>query len=132
MIVVTNYREYYNEKNGYYFLRVYQPIKCPACSGMCLRISGRYRRYAILSTGERVIYNLRRFYCNSCDKTHVELPDSIIPLLHYTAEAVQLSLNYPNMYPCEKSTYKRWMKRFCTANIRLGHGLRMHKNSIKL
>lgn len=111
MIIVKNYREFYNETRDYYVLRVYQQINCPACFSGQLRVSGRYRRYAIMDTGERITYSLRRYQCTECGRSHVELPDSIMPFMHYTSDAIQMCLAHPELSPCERSTYNRWQQR---------------------
>ncbi|MFQ9150870.1 MAG: DUF6431 domain-containing protein [Blautia sp.] len=43
-----------------------------------------------LGTGEKIRYSLKRYQCSGCGKTHVELPDSIIPFKHYTADAIYM------------------------------------------
>lgn len=113
MIIVANYKEYYNDAKGYYTIRVYQQLNCPMCFSDQLKVIGRHRRYARLGTGERIRYSLKRYQCSGCGKTHVELPDSIIPFKHYTADAIYMSLTNPELYPCERSTYERWRQNRC-------------------
>lgn len=66
-----------------------KPI-CPDCKG-CLTVTGSKRRIAKDSSGKQYIFNLRRLYCSSCNRLHLEVPDCIEPYKRYfrlTREAV--------------------------------------------
>lgn len=89
---------------------------CPLCNGK-LKYYDTVKRIVLYKYRAKKKVYIRRFKCNSCKKTHRELPDFIYPFKFYDADIIQgfveglITYDTPGFedYPCE-TTIMRWIK----------------------
>lgn len=62
-------------------------ISCPVCSGE-LKYYDHVHRIMKGKEGTKQIIEVRRMQCKKCHKIHRELPDEILPYLHYERDIV--------------------------------------------
>lgn len=112
MIVSTHYTEYIDKRTGCIVVQRLDLALCPTC-GSVLKVSGTKNRKVINAAGEELHYRLKRYYCSLCNRTHLELPDKIMPRKHYATDVIYNSvINHVADYPCEITTYNRWQQEF--------------------
>lgn len=83
---------------------------CPVCGGS---LSGydRRRRVVLDDTGQPSTYLLRRLWCTRCRRLHLEMPDSIRPHKHYSAQLITETISGAvDSCPADDSTIRRWKK----------------------
>lgn len=62
-------------------------------------------------SGEKYVFNLRRFKCDKCNKLHEEIPDLMKPYKQYSKEAIETAISGNcNYYSMEDITVYRWKK----------------------
>lgn len=90
---------------------------CPVCGG-ALKLYDHVMRMIKIQKGVKTYIYIRRLRCTKCGRVHRELPEHIIPHIHYDKAIVNGVLNgwispddleYED-YPCEM-TMIRWKER---------------------
>lgn len=90
---------------------------CPVCGGT-LKLYDHVMRTIKIQKGVKTYIYIRRLRCTKCGRVHRELPEHIIPHIHYDKAIVNGVLNglispddleYED-YPCEM-TMIRWKER---------------------
>lgn len=95
-------------QNQIFFIRSKEESCCPICNGSVTVRDTRDRK-VIDDSGTRKLYRLRRLKCRSCNKLHIELPDSMIPYKHYEAAVIEAALDgTTDSCPADNSTIQRW------------------------
>ncbi|MFZ3130164.1 MAG: DUF6431 domain-containing protein [Desulfosporosinus sp.] len=108
MIIVTRYTVEYDEEHGTYKVRNLNTPLCPDCGRLLSGYDTR-ARHVIDSSGTSRWFLLRRLYCNSCCKLHLELPDFMQPKKHYDARLIEDVLSgHSDSCPADDSTIRRW------------------------
>lgn len=88
------------------------PPYCPVC-GYLMSGYDKRRRGVIESDGSKTIYSLRRLYCGRCRRLHLEIPASIAPNKHYSAQTIAETVSGKAAHcPAESSTMRRWRKNY--------------------
>ena len=91
-----------------FFIRSKEESCCPICNGRVTVRDSRNRK-VIDDTGKCKVYKLRRLKCTSCNKLHLELPDSMVPYKHYEAAVIESTLDgVTDSCPADNSTIQRW------------------------
>lgn len=93
-------------------------MPCPHCDSR-LKYRDSCIRYIKAEGGKNIRLLIRRLKCIRCKRLHRELPDSIVPFKHYSAEVISGVLDGviraedldTEDYPCEK-TMDRWQQWF--------------------
>ena len=95
---------------------------CPHCGKPLATRDHRSRIWKWYRGVKRQII-VRRMFCSTCDKLHIELPDVLVPHKHYGSEVIENVVDDVSTpddlttedYPCEK-TMERW-KNWIAINI---------------
>lgn len=69
------------------------------------------RRYIKDSSGRKIPFNLRRFYCKNCDRLHVELPDLVMPYSQYDLATKERVRWGDDLFGGDDSTMRKWRKK---------------------
>ena len=97
---------------------------CPAC-GKELTGHGTKKRHNKDENGDKVWYQIPRKECKKCKKTHIMLPDFMIPYKHYRAEIIEAVIDGTDIYfAIEESTIYRWKRWFRNIKEQLNSNLR--------
>ncbi|WP_442957197.1 DUF6431 domain-containing protein [Petrocella sp. FN5] len=97
---------------------------CPVCGNPLSGYDTKLRN-GIQSDGSRRKYRIRRLRCTGCKKTHVELPDFLVPRKHYEVAVIEARLDKTsNDCPADDSTIRRWLVHFCQIKEQLEGMLR--------
>ena len=83
-----------------------EEIPCPVCHHK-LFVHGTCKRKIRNEDGRVQILCLRVLECESCGKTHREIPDILVPYKRYSAEAICAIEENPGVCAAEPSTRKR-------------------------
>lgn len=98
---------------------------CPVCSGK-LNVRGTCVR-KVQQAGTIQKLRLRVMKCQSCQKTHREIPSNIIPYKRTgLADFCEIAEAGPNDYPCDTSTWQRmklWLSWFLAFARSVEHSL---------
>jgi hypothetical protein len=97
------------ERGGFFYVISNEARYCPVCHNLLYR-SGTRQRVWRVSEDEKRILIILRLYCESCDKTHRELPDCIVPYKRYGAQIIEdiVVSNEPDQnLPCPPGTVRR-------------------------
>ena len=107
MVVISEYRQEWDETAA--GCRIYsdEASVCPLCSGFLWRFGTRSRGI-IQSCGEKLRLIIRRWKCKMCGKIHHELPDIMVPYKRHCAETVEnIVADKTAEVCCEESTTRR-------------------------
>jgi transposase-like protein len=92
MIIITNYTEEYNlEKEAHYIITV-ETMRCPKCNGE-LKKNGRPKRTLKKADGTTQILKVQRYKCETCNASHRELPDTIVPYKRMERAIIEQIIN---------------------------------------
>ncbi len=109
MLIATHFREELRPDGVRLIHNLDWPV-CPDC-GEALSGYDRRRRTVRDDKGEVSVYLLRRLYCRQCGCLHLELPDTMHPQKHYTAQLIaQTVAGSIDFCPADNSTIRRWRK----------------------
>lgn len=109
MVIVERYREAMRSDGVRVIYNLDRPL-CPACGGSLSGYDHR-RRVALDDIGQPSIYLLRRLWCVRCRRLHLEIPDSIQPHKHYSAQLITGTIfGMVDSCPADDSTIRRWKK----------------------
>ena len=65
-------------------------------------------RMMIDGGGSKILFFIRRLWCNSCERIHHELPDIFVPYKRHSAETIlKIIDDDAGSAPCESSTISR-------------------------
>lgn len=65
-----------------------ETIPCPICGGHLLQ-RDRRKRCVIDQEDTKLVFSLRRLFCDRCKRLHTELPDFIIPYKRYGSKVIE-------------------------------------------
>ncbi len=87
------------------------PVICPDCGGD-MAVKDSKRRYIKDESGRKLPFNLRRFYCPSCDRIHTEIPDLVTPYCQYdNATKERVKSGECATFAGDDSTIRKWRKK---------------------
>lgn len=99
-------------KKHIFFIESKEKHNCPVC-GEPLSGYDTKLRHGKQSDGSRKSYRIRRLRCTGCRRTHVELPDFLVPRKHYEAKVIEAQLDCTrDDCPADDSTIRRWIGHF--------------------
>ncbi|MCD8300900.1 MAG: DUF6431 domain-containing protein [Clostridiales bacterium] len=117
MIILSKYKTKYNPQKQ--AIQIIPDLgqdepRCPFCGGELI-LRDHCTRTSLELGGDATQYYIRRMKCSTCGAIHRELPDSIVPYKHYSAEviggvvdgSVSEAVLDEVSYPCE-TTVNRW------------------------
>lgn len=76
-----------------------------------MKVKDSKRRYIKDSSGRKIPFNLRRFYCPTCDRLHVELPDLVSPYSQYDLATKERVRRGDDSFGGDDSTMRKWRKK---------------------
>lgn len=109
MCVITGKRIPY-KRNGIWYYKGREILTCPVC-GSRLYSHGTCRRKVTME-GYTETHHLRVLKCRKCNRTHRELPDTIIPYKHYGRKLIGAIVAGEAKRGYEESTRYRLMQWF--------------------
>ena len=123
MIIVTQFTSYSKDKILY--IRGMEAIPCPVCGGR-LFVHGTCERKSRDETGQVHLLQLRVMECESCGRTHREIPDILVPYKRYSTEAICTITEKPEVCTAEPVTCKKislWLSCFLYYAQQIAEGL---------
>ena len=87
------------------------PVLCPLCKKE-MKVKDSKRRYIKDETGRKVPFSLRRFFCETCNQIHSEIPDLVYPYSQYdTATIERVRSGDHATFGGDDSTIRWWRKK---------------------
>jgi hypothetical protein len=96
MVETSSYSVKNNHLNGRQKLITEEVFCCPDCNRKMIRCGTKDRTY-IDADGEKNIIILLRVKCKECRKTHVVLPDFLIPKRRHCRETIERIIDIPQV-----------------------------------
>lgn len=86
------------------------PVLCPLC-GQELSVKDSKRRYIKDELSRKIPFNLKRYFCSSCNKIHTEIPDIIQPYKQYETLTIRKVREGNSLtFAGDNSTIRKWRK----------------------
>ena len=112
MVIVSSFEILYNKNGEYHEVLVHEAARCPYCGG-ALRYRNRKQRSVLDELREKIVYLLRRLWCEGCKSLHTEIPDFIQPHRHYSSLVIQDVIDGGGeACAADDSTIRRWRNDF--------------------
>ena len=74
-----------------------------------MKVRDSRKRKVKNESGKEYTFNLRRFYCDNCQKIHLEIPDCIAPYKQYGKKVIDDVIGEKcDYYVADDSTVWRW------------------------
>lgn len=79
-----------------------------------MKVRDSRKRTVLDESGEKYVFRLRRFFCDTCKNIHLELPDCVVPRKRYSKDAINMVVSGKcDYYIMDQSTIYRWTHPFC-------------------